>query len=96
MSETPVGAAGPVDNGADNPSNSNIENFVNNMGDAAFFDAFQSSGNLHNLRGNRGTRIVFPDTMHNDPQYGHILHFDIFYKNDSKSVNFIYYKENFE
>ena len=84
MSETPVGAAGPVDNGADNPSNSNIENFVNNMGDAAFFDAFQSSGNLHNLRGNRGTRIVFPDTMHNDPQYGHILHFDIFYKKSPK------------
>ena len=84
MSETPVGAVGPINDGADSSSNSRIENFVNNMGDAAFFDAFQSSGNLHNLKGNQGTRIVFPETMHNDPQFGHIIHFDIFYKKSPK------------
>ncbi len=53
MSETPVGAVGPINDGADSSSNSRIENFVNNMGDAAFFDAFQSSGNLHNLKGTK-------------------------------------------
>jgi hypothetical protein len=62
--------------GSGNP----IENFVNNAGNAVFFDAIQNSGNLNNLNGDQATTLVYPDDMHNNPTKGNIIHFDIFYK----------------
>lgn len=62
--------------GSGNP----IEDFVNNAGNATFFDALQNSGNLNNLNGNQATTLVYPDDMHNNPTKGNIIHFDIFYK----------------
>ncbi|MAH43597.1 hypothetical protein CL614_07830 [archaeon] len=48
--------------------------------DIATAGALAGSGNFNNLNDSTGTVIVFPETMHNDPQYGHIIHFDIYNK----------------
>jgi len=73
--DTPVGAGGAV---STDPSK------VTEVGDSLYFNHFQRSDTLNNLKGVEGTRIVLPETMHNDPQYGHIVHFDIFYKKTPK------------
>tara|TARA_Y100000310_G_scaffold85857_1_gene82684 strand:+ start:448 stop:1620 length:1173 start_codon:yes stop_codon:yes gene_type:complete len=82
-SEGTIGAVGAQES-ADQSANSSIKEKIDSVGDAAYFDFYQSSGNLDNLHGDHGTRIVFPETMHNDPQYGHVIHFDIFYKKNPK------------
>ena len=66
----------------DNP---NIEGTVNSAGDSVLFNPIQGSGNLNNWRGNLDTTIVFPPDMHTDPQYGHVIHFDIYHKNQKRN-----------
>jgi len=79
-----IGAAGPVEGVNQSANAGGVQDWVNSVGDAAYFEHLQGSGNLNNLRGSQGTRIVFPETMHSDPQYGHIIHFDIYYKKNPK------------
>jgi hypothetical protein len=76
------GAVGPI--GGGDSINAKIENFVNGVGDAAYFDAFQNSGNLNNLKGDMPTVLVYPEDMHNNPTKGCIVHFDMFYKKPAK------------
>lgn len=76
------GAVGPVEGG--DSINAKIESFINSVGDAAYFDAFQNSGNLNNLKGDKGTVLVYPEDMHNNPTKGCIIHFDMFYKKPAK------------
>jgi hypothetical protein len=77
------GAVGPVDSQGDS-INSKVESFINGVGDAAYFDAFQNSGNLNNLKGDKPTVLVYPEDMHNNPTKGCIIHFDVFYKKPAK------------
>ena len=77
------GAVGPVEGGGDS-INAKIESFINGLGDAAYFDAFQNSGNLNNLKGDKPTVLVYPEDMHNNPTKGCIVHFDMFYKKPAK------------
>ena len=79
-----IGAAGPVEGVNQSANAEGVQDWINSVGDAAYFEHLQGSGNLNNLRGSQGTRIVFPETMHSDPQYGHIIHFDIYYKKNPK------------
>lgn len=81
--ENPNGAVGPVDNPAGS-INSQIEDFINGAGDSVFFDAFQNSGNLNNLKGSSPTVLVYPEDIYNNPTKGNLVHFDIFYKKPAK------------
>ena len=77
------GAVGPIQNDSGS-INAQIQDFINGAGNAAYFDSFQNSGNLNNLKGSTPTVIVFPEDMHNNPTKGNIIHFDIFYKKPAK------------
>jgi len=77
------GAIGPIDNPAGS-ANSQVENFINGAGDATFFNAFQNSGNLNNLKGDTPTVLVYPEDIHNNPTKGNLVHFDVFYKKPAK------------
>jgi len=46
-----------------------------------------SAGNMDTLDPGTPTIIVFPETMHNDPQYGHVVHFDIYNKKPIKTLS---------
>lgn len=79
---SPSGSVGA--NGGGDSSVGGFQGFVDSMGDAAYFDAFQKSGNLNNLKGNQPTVLVYPEDMHTNPENGHLVHFDIFYKKNPK------------
>ena len=78
----PSGSIGA--NGGGDSSVGGFQGFVDSMGDSAYFDAFQKSGNLNNLKGSQPTVIVYPEDMHTNPENGHLVHFDIFYKKNPK------------
>jgi hypothetical protein len=73
-----------IDGGGFVPSNANIGNFVDGAGDAVYFDAFQGSGNLNNLKGDKPTELVYPEDLRNNPKVGNVVHFDIFFKKPAK------------
>ena len=73
-----------IDGGGSIPSNANINTFVDGAGDAVYFDAFQGSGNLNNLKGDKPTELVYPEDLRNNPKVGNVVHFDIFFKKPAK------------
>ena len=64
---------------------------LNQMGDAAFFKHFQRSGQLNHMptaadgtpRPNGGHE-VYPADVHTNPEYGQLLHFDIYFKENPR------------
>lgn len=70
-----IGAAG-----SPNIDESTILRGIENIGDSLYFDPMAASGNLDNFDGDSGTIITYPPTMHNDPQFGHTMLFEIYTK----------------
>jgi len=65
--------------------------FVNQLGDAALFNHFQRSGKLDFLdtdaAGNatpNGNQVVYPLDLHTNPEYGQLVHFDVYFKQNPK------------
>jgi hypothetical protein len=69
----------------------NAGEFINQLGDAALFNNFQRSGKLDFLdtdaAGNatpNGNQVVYPLDVHTNPEYGQLVHFDIYFKQNPK------------
>jgi len=66
-------------------------NRVDTMGDAAFFKHLQRSGKLDYMNidagGNKksgGNQLVYPHDVHTNAEYGQLVHFDIYHKQNPK------------
>ena len=64
---------------------------VDTMGDAAFFKHMQRSGSLNYMNvdaaGNKkpnGNQLVYPHDVHTNAEYGQLVHFDIYHKQNPK------------
>ena len=68
-----------------------IPDVVNAGGDAAFFKHMQRSGDLNYMNvdagGNQksgGNQLVYPHDVHTNAEYGQLVHFDIYHKQNPK------------
>ena len=68
-----------------------ISDVVNAGGDAAFFKHMQRSGDLNYMNvdagGNQksgGNQLVYPHDVHTNAEYGQLVHFDIYHKQNPK------------
>ena len=89
MSTNEAGA-GPNKDLSSNAATSTGE-LLNQLGDAAVFKHFQRSGNLDFMNidaaGNEmsnGNYVVYPEDLHTNPEYGQLVHFDIYFKQNPK------------
>ena len=68
-----------------------VTDVVDTVGDAAFFKHMQRSGKLDfmniNAAGNKksgGNQLVYPHDVHTNAEYGQLVHFDIYHKQNPK------------
>ena len=69
----------------------NFGEMINQVGDGAVFKHFQRSGKLDfmdiDAAGNpqsNGNVVVYPSDLHTNPEYGQLIHFDIYFKQNPK------------
>lgn len=90
MPQTNTTGAGSNPNLSPNAA-TGVGDLINQIGDAAIFKHFQRSGKLdymdHDAAGNEkanGNQVVYPADLHTNPEYGQLVHFDIFFKQNPK------------
>ncbi len=90
MSNIPQAGAGNSPDLNPNAAGS-FGDILNQIGDASFFKHFQRSGKLdfldHAADGSpkpNGNHVVYPIDLHNNPEYGQLIHFDVFFKKNPR------------